>query len=90
MKLIIAGSEESGMPEGMSNNLERLLEQRFVEIPEVDEEIVVLYSEKDPLMDKGLWDNDDEAYTIEFTVISVEPTNEQDLDKITITVELNF
>jgi hypothetical protein len=90
MEIIITETEESGMPEEMINNMTKLLQQRFKEIPKIGEEIDILYSEKDPLMDKGLWDKDDEAYMVYFSVVGIDPLNEGDLDKITITVELIF
>ena len=41
-------------------------------------------------MESDSWDNDENAYTINFSVSEIEPLNEKDLEKATITVELNY
>jgi len=33
---------------------------------------------------------DDEAYSIYFSVAKIEPLNEKDIEKVTITMELNY
>ena len=90
MKIIICNAEEAEIPEEMIQNFKKLIQLRIEELPEISDEIDIIYSEKDPLMDKGLWDTDDEAYTIYFSVVDIEPVNEDNLDKVTITVEVNF
>ncbi len=90
MEVIIKNAEEAELPLEMIENLKKLLQLRIEELPKEGTEIDILYSEKDPLMDKGLWDTDNEAYNIYFSIIHVVPSNEENLDKISITVELNF
>ncbi|MBW1872694.1 MAG: hypothetical protein JRJ19_11555, partial [Deltaproteobacteria bacterium] len=60
MKIIVTGAEDAGMPEEMIKNSEKLLEWRIKELPKIGDEVDVLYSEKDPLMESN--ELDDEAY----------------------------
>lgn len=88
MKILIRGAEEAGIQDEMIKNCKTLIERRINKIPEAGEEIEILYSEKDPLMKEE--EIDDEAYMIYFTVTEIEPLNESDLEKLTITAEINF
>jgi len=90
MKIIITGAEEAGMEIEMIRNCEKLLELRINELPEIGDEYDILYSEKDPLMEADSDEVDDEAYTINFSVTNVEPTDGQDVANDTITMDLLF
>ena len=74
----------------MIRNCEKLLVRRIKDIPKEGDEIDILYSEKDPLQENDSGEADDEAYTIYFTVVEIEPSNEKDIEKLTITMELNY
>jgi hypothetical protein len=88
MKVIVDGADDAGMPDDMIKNCEKLVEWRIKELPKVGDDVDILYSEKDPLMEND--EVDDEAYAIYFSVAAIEPPGEKDLDKLTITVVLNF
>lgn len=70
MKIEIANAVELGMPEDMMANCKQLLEWRIQKImttiPEPGTNLEVLYSEKDPLGDSDVVD--DEAYFVYFTI----------------------
>jgi hypothetical protein len=88
MKIIINGADDAGMPEEMIKNCEKLVEWRIEELPKVGDDVDILYSEKDPLQESD--ELDDEAYAIYFSVSKIEPVGEKDLEKVTITLDLNF
>jgi len=88
MKVIVDGADDAGMPEEMIKNCEKLVERQIEELPKLGDDIDILYSEKDPLQESD--EVDDQAYATYFSVAAIEPPGENDLDKVTITVVLNF
>jgi hypothetical protein len=88
MKIIINNAEEAEMPAEMIKNCEKLLEWRIEEMPEVGEELEVLYSEKDPLMESE--EIDETAYHIYFTVTEIEPADETHPENATFYFDLVF
>jgi hypothetical protein len=74
MKIELTNAAEAGMPETMIGHCRELvarrLRQLFPGLPEPGADFEILYSEKDPLMEKA--EPDDEAYFLYFSVASVE------------------
>lgn len=91
MKVIITNAEEAAMPAEIAANCEQLLLRRIKKthssLPKVGEELTILYSEIDPLGEKGL--EDDTAYFIYFSVLDIESSGD-DIETSTIHVELIF
>ncbi len=74
MEIVLTNAEEAGMPEPMIGHCIQLLtwriEKLYSGLPNPGDNLEILYSEKDPLMESG--EVDDEAYLIYFTVAEVE------------------
>lgn len=74
MEIILTNAEEAGMPEEMIGHCSQLLtwriEKLYTGLPKAGDELDILYSEKDPLMESE--EVDDEAYAIYFTVAEVQ------------------
>lgn len=88
MKIIISNGEEAEMSAEMIKHCEQLLEWRIDEMPEIGEELEVLYSEKDPLMESN--EIDETAYHVYFTVTKIEPVSETDPEKATFYLDLVY
>lgn len=80
MQIILTNAAEAGMPEEMIGHCEQLLawriEKLYPDLPNAGDELDVLYSEKDPLMESE--EVDDQAYAVYFTVAEVEGNNRED------------
>ncbi|OWY23394.1 hypothetical protein C7N43_03300 [Sphingobacteriales bacterium UPWRP_1] len=93
MKIVITNAEEADMPQEMADNCCQLIAWRIQKLyfllPNIGDEITILYSEKDPLQTTDLVD--DNAYFIDFEVMSVESVAGQtNTDNATVYVELAF
>ena len=79
MEIVLTNAEEAGMPEPMIGHCIQLLtwriEKRYPGLPKAGDNLEILYSEKDPLMESE--EVDDEAYAIYFTVAEVEGENRE-------------
>lgn len=75
MEIILTNVEAAGMPAEMAEHCavlaERRIQKEFGGPPSPGAEVIILYSEKDPLGKSK--EVDDSAYFIYFTVDSVEP-----------------
>lgn len=74
MKIELNNVEEAGMPEEMAGHCRQLIERQIVKnydgLPAAGDEITILYSEEDPLLEND--EVDDSAYFLYFTVEKTE------------------
>lgn len=89
MEIVLTNVEEAGMPEPMIGHCIQLLtwriEKLYPALPNAGDNLEILYSEKDPLMESD--EIDDEAYAIYFTVAEVEG---EDRENGVVKVDLMF
>lgn len=89
MQIILTNAAEAGMPEPMIGHCIQLLnwriEKRYPGLPNAGDELEVLYSEKDPLMEGN--EVDEQAYLVYFTVAEVEG---EDRENGVVKVDLMF
>ncbi|MDX2070973.1 MAG: hypothetical protein SFV55_21265 [Haliscomenobacter sp.] len=89
MEIVLTNAEEAGMPEEMIGHCMQLLtwriEKLYPGLPKAGDDLDILYSEKDPLMESE--EVDDEAYAIYFTVAEVQG---EDRENGVVMVDLIF
>ena len=92
MQIILTNAGEAGMPETMQSHCRQLLEWRiekkFTSLPKPGDEVTILYSEKDPLMESG--EVDDRAYFIHFTVAEATGNFGSEPDDTVIKLDLAY
>ncbi len=90
MKIVLSNAAEAGMPADMIGHCTQLIawriERKFAGLPKPGDDITILYSEKDPLMETDRVD--DRAYMIYFSVDRVEITAPGEREGATIYVNL--
>jgi hypothetical protein len=93
MQIILTNASQAGMSDTMQSHCRQLLEWRirkkFTALPRPGDDVTILYSEKDPLMEKD--EVDDRAYFIHFTVAKVEGSNnDPDAGDVVIYLDLLY
>ena len=90
MNIILTNAAEAGMPADMIDHCRQLIARRiakkFEGLPKPGDDVTILYSEKDPLMETDLVD--DRAYMIYFTVSRVEEAGTGQREVATVYVDL--
>jgi hypothetical protein len=90
MTIVLTNAAEAGMPADMIGHCRQLIawriEQKFDGLPKPGDDVTILYSEKDPLMETDLVD--DRAYMIYFTVSRVEEGGSGQREDATVYVDL--
>ena len=90
MKIVMTNAAAAGMPADMighcAQRIAWRIAKKFDGLPKPGDDVTILYSEHDPLMETDLVD--DRAYLIYFTVSRVEEAGSEQREGATVYVDL--